>query len=151
MSVAIQAPAVNLHTCPACVRPHHWLAQECQDHNCPWGHHRGSYGQLVANLGECDCTLEAVGASLVAIVPTSDALKEVLVQVPALGMALMNGEPYQPTADEWRHLMGATVDEQRSMGEHGAAWDRWLANLRDAAFQAASIAEERYWLCRKGA
>ena len=140
-----QYPVVNMHVCPACQRPHHWLQGRCFDENCPWTHHRASYGEMVANLGECNCTLEAVGSHMAAIIPTSAALEEVLVEMPGLSLATIDGTPYVPTADEWLHIMGAIVDDQRSMGQ-GQVWDNYLADLRDAAIQGASIEAERAWL-----
>jgi hypothetical protein len=65
--------------------------------------------------------------------------------MPSFALATVDGTPYTPTSDEWLHLMGAVVHDQRSMGP-GQTWDNYLADLRDAAVQAASSEAEQQWL-----
>lgn len=131
-------PTVNMHICPACQLPHHWLSDACRDSNCPWVHHRDSYGRIVGLMGECRCTLRAIGENLVAIMPQSGALGCVEVCVPAFWLMAVDGANYQPTADEWLEVIGAVVDEQRSMGDRDAMeWYR--EEYRDAWLQGQSI------------
>lgn len=137
-------PTVNMHICPACQLPHHWLSDECQDTNCPWVHHRDSYSKVVGMMGECRCTLRAIGESLIAIMPRSGALGCVEVRVPAFWL-MGDGASYQPTAEEWLDVIGAVVDEQRSMGDRDTLeWYR--EECRDAWLQGQSMLQDEQYM-----
>lgn len=126
-------PVVHIHCCAACSRPHHWLTGVCQDTHCPWIHHRGSYGNILATLGQCDCTLIAIETHLVEIFPLHRAIASRIVRMPGLALCSLNGTPYQPTADEWLHIIGAIVDEQRSGFGDPRGWEEAMTMLRKGA------------------
>ena len=140
-------PNVNIHCCPACQLPNHWITDTCRDEHCPWTHHRDSYGRLVGLMGECTCTLEAITESLVAVLPNSGYLGSVVVRVPSFWLIATENGQYQPTADEWLEIIAAVVHEQRSMGGHdvlGAYRDA----CRDMLIDGQSILQDEAWMRR---
>lgn len=130
-------PIVHIHCCAACQRPHHWLSHECQDTHCPWIHHLGSYGNILATLGECNCAFLAVDARLAEIIPASQAIRNILVRMPGMALATVEGKPYEPTAEEWLAIIGAIVDEQRGGFRNEQVWQEFLADLRLADLRLA--------------
>ena len=134
------------HICPACQSPHHWLQNTCTDAKCPWGHSQLSYGRLIEVMGNCLCTFEAVTETLVAISPRHWAAEDCLVETPCMAICSNNGELYQPSADEWLHILGAVVDDQRGGFGQGQVWQNYLADLREAYQQRDDILSDEAWM-----
>lgn len=105
-------PQVNIHLCPACQLPHHWMQQPCTDKGCPWTHYTDSYGLLAGTIGECRCTIQALWGILAQFLPASGHIGAIMVKAPTMALATVQGG-FQPTSEEWVSILEAILADQR--------------------------------------